>query len=171
VRDILNSKPTPLTKYFPVDTESASPIHTGTTADPQPLNTYLTKKYVKVKVLKVADKVSELVCKTELIQDGCDFGGAVDAESESRFVEITVTITNNGNESWSPGIFGLYKDDDYYGGNFIVDGIIPGDIELAVGASITLKTYIGLPNAIKLTDCLFYISENNADDAFYLKLK
>jgi hypothetical protein len=171
VRDILNSKPTPLTKYFPADTESASPTHTGTTSDPQPLNTYLTKKYVKVKVLKVADQVSELVCKTELIQDGCDFGGDVDADSESRFVEITITITNNGNESWTPGIFGLYNDDEYYGGNFIVDGIIPGDIELAVGKSITLKTYIGLPNNIKLTDSLFYISENNADDAFYLKLK
>ena len=171
VRDILNSKPTPLTKYFPADTESASPLHAGTTSDPQPLNTYLTKKYVKVKVLKVADQVSELVCKTELIQDGCDFGGDVDADSESRFVEITVTITNNGNESWTPGIFGLYNDDEYYGGNFIVDGIIPNDIELAVGESITLKTYIGLPNNIKLTDSLFYISENNADDAFYLKLK
>ena len=171
VSDILNSKPTPLTKYFPADTESASPTHTGTTSDPQPLNTYLTKKYVKVKVLKVADQVSELVCKTELIQDGCDFGGDVDADSESRFVEITVTITNNGNESWTPGIFGLYNDDEYYGGNFIVDGIIPNDIELAVGESRTLKTYIGLPNNIKLTDSLFYISENNADDAFYLKLK
>jgi hypothetical protein len=171
VSDILNSKPTPLTKYFPADTESASPAHEGTTSDPQPLNTYLTKKYVKVKVLNVADKVSELVCKTELIQDGCDFGGAVDAESESRFVEITVTITNNGNESWTPGIFGLYKDDEYYGGNFIIDGVIPNDVELAVGESITLKTYIGLPNDIKLTDSLFYISENNADDAFYLKLK
>ena len=171
VSDIIKGKPTPLTKYFPVDTESASPIHAGTISDPQPLNTYLTKKYVKVKVLKVADKVSELVCKTELIQDGCDFGGDVDADSESRFVEITITITNNGNEGWTPGIFGLYNDDEYYGGNFIVDGIIPGDIELAVGASITLKTYIGLPNNIKLTDSLFYISENNADDAFYLKLK
>ncbi len=173
VSDIIKGKPTPLTKYYLGDTgaDSASPAHEGTTSDPQPLNTYLTKRYVKVKVLNVADKVSELVCKTELIQGGCDFGGAVDAESESRFVEITVAITNNGNESWTPGIFGLYKDDAYYGGNFIVDGVIPNDVELAVGESITLKTYIGLPNDIKLTDSLFYISENNADDAFYLKLK
>jgi hypothetical protein len=173
VSDIIKGKPTPLTKYYLGDTgaDSASATHAGTTDDPQPQNTYLTKKYVKVKVLKVADKVSELVCKTELIQDGCDFGGDVDPDSESRFVEITVTITNNGNESWTPGIFGLYKDDEYYGGNFIIDGIIPNDIELAVGESITLKTYIGLPNDIKLADSLFYISENNADDAFYLKLK
>jgi len=176
VSDIIKSKPTPLTKYFPVNpkpavTEPATPAHAGTPADPQPINTFLTRDGVKIKVVSATDKVSELVCKTELIQSGCDFGGAVDPESETRFVEIVITITNNGAEMWSPNIFGLYKDDRFYGGNFIVNGEIPDDIELEVGQTITLKTYVPLPNAYSISRCLFYISQDTSDNAFYLKLK
>jgi hypothetical protein len=172
VSDIIKGKPTPLTKYFPVaPVEPVSPAHAGTPDDPQPLNTSLSRDGVKIKVVSVTDNVSELVCKTELIQSGCDFGGAVDPESESRFVEIVITITNNGAEMWSPGIFGLYKDDRFYGGDFIVNGVIPGGVEVEVGQTITLKTYAPLPNEYSISRALFYISENSADNAFYLKLK
>jgi hypothetical protein len=118
----------------------------------------------------VTDKVSELVCKTELIHDGCDFGGAVDAESTSRFVEIVITVVNNGTETWIPAIFGLFKDDEYFGGDFIVDGDIPGIIELEVGQSITLNVYSSISQEIKLKDCLFFISESSAEEAFFLKV-
>ena len=150
--------------------EPTTPPHTGTVDDPQPINTFLTKNGIKVKVNKVTDKVSELVCKTELIHDGCDFGGAVDADSTSRFVEIVITVVNNGTETWIPAIFGLFKDDEYFGGDFIVDGDIPGIIELEVGQSITLNAYSAISQEVKLKDCLFFISESSAEEAFFLKV-
>ena len=150
--------------------EPTTPPHAGTVDDPQPINTFLTKNGIKVKVNKVTDKVSELVCKTELIHDGCDFGGAVDADSTSRFVEIVITVVNNGTETWIPAIFGLFKDDEYFGGDFIVDGDIPGIIELEVGQSITLNAYSSISQEIKLKDCLFFISESSAEEAFFLKV-
>jgi hypothetical protein len=150
---------------------ATTPPHAGTPEDPQPINTFLTKNGIKVKVNKVTDNVSELVCKTELIHDGCDFGGAVDADSESRFVEIVITVVNNGAETWIPAIFGLYKDDEYFGGDFIVDGDIPGVLELEVGQSITLNSYIALPNDIDFKDCLFFISESSSEEAFYIEVK
>jgi hypothetical protein len=146
------------------------PPHAGTAEDPQPINTFLTKSGIKVKVNKVTDKVSELVCKTELIHDGCDFGGAVDADSASRFVEIVITVVNNGTDTWIPAIFGLFKDDEYFGGEFIVDGDIPGIIELEVGQSVTLNAYSAIPQEVKLKDCLFFISESSAEEAFFLKV-
>ena len=161
--------PTPSPTATP-KTEPATPTHAGTVEDPELFNTFLAKNGIKVKVLKVTDKVSELVCKTELIQDGCDFGGAVDADSESRFVEIVITVVNNGSETWIPAIFGLYRDDEYYGGDFIVDGDIPGVIELEVGQAITLNTYIAIDKEIELKDFLFFISESSAEEAFYLKV-
>jgi hypothetical protein len=150
--------------------EPTTPPHTGTVDDPQPINTFLNKNGIKVKVNKVTDKVSELVCKTELIHDGCDFGGAVDADSTSRFVEIVITVVNNGTETWIPAIFGLFKDDEYFGGDFIVDGDIPGVIELEVGQSITLNAYSAISQEVKLKDCLFFISESSAEEAFFLKV-
>ncbi len=150
--------------------EPTTPPHAGTVDDPQPINTFLTKNGIKVKVNKVTDKVSELVCKTELIHDGCDFGGAVDVDSTSRFVEIVITVVNNGTETWIPAIFGLFKDDDYFGGDFIVDGDFPGSIELEVGQSITLNVYSAISQEVKLKDCLFFISESSAEEAFFLKV-
>ena len=170
-----SSSPSPTATPSPSATstpkvEPTPPTHTGTADDPQPVNTFLTKNGIKVKVNKVTDKVSELVCKTELIHDGCDFGGAVDAESTSRFVEIVITVVNNGTETWIPAIFGLFKDDDYFGGDFIVDGDIPGIIELEVGQSITLNVYSAISQEVKLKDCLFFISESSAEEAFFLKV-
>jgi hypothetical protein len=163
---------TPSASASPTPSATATtPPHAGTPEDPQPINTFLTKNGIKVKVNKVTDNVSELVCKTELIHDGCDFGGAVDADSESRFVEIVITVVNNGTETWIPAIFGLYKDDEYYGGDFIVDGDIPGVLELDVGQTITLNTYVAIPNEIKVGDCLFFISESSSEEAFFIKVK
>jgi len=150
--------------------EPTTPPHAGTVDDPQPINTFLTKNGIKIKVNKVRDKVSELVCKTELIHDGCDFGGAVDADSNSRFIEIVITVVNNGSETWIPAIFGLYKDEEYFGGDFIVDSDIPGVIELEVGKSITLNAYSAVPEEIEIKDCLFFISESSAEEAFFLKV-
>ena len=163
--------PSPSTSATPTPkVEPTTPPHAGTVDDPQPINTFLTKNGIKVKVNKVTDKVSELVCKTELIHDGCDFGGAVDADSTSRFVEIVITVVNNGTETWIPAIFGLFKDDEYFGGDFIVDGDIPGIIELEVGQSITLNAYSAISQEVKLKDCLFFISESSAEEAFFLKV-
>ncbi len=163
--------PSPSTSATPTPkVEPTTPLHTGTIDDPQPINTFLTKNGIKVKVNKVTDKVSELVCKTELIHDGCDFGGAVDADSTSRFVEIVITVVNNGTETWIPAIFGLFKDDEYFGGDFIVDGDIPGVIELEVGQSITLNVYSAISQEVKLKECLFFISESSAEEAFFLKV-
>ena len=151
--------------------EPAAAPHAGTVEDPQLFNTFLAKNGIKVKVNKVTDNVSELVCKSELIHDGCDFGGAVDADSESRFIEIVITVVNNGTETWIPAIFGLYKDDEYFGGDFIVDGDIPGVLELEVGQSVTLNSYIALPNDIDFKNCLFFISESSSEEAFYIEVK
>ena len=67
-------------------------------------------------------------------------------------------------------MFGLYRDDEYYGGDFIVDGYIPGVIELEVGQTITLNTYIAIGKEVDLKNCLFFISESSAEEAFYLKV-
>ena len=151
--------------------EPVKPTHAGTAEDPQPINSFLVKNGVKIKVIKVTDNVSEQVCKTELIRAGCDFGGAVDIESESRFVEIVITVINDGTEIWDPVIFGLNKDDDYYGGDFIVNGDIPIEFELEVGKTITLNTYVALSNDIEISDCLFFISETTAEEAFFIEVK
>jgi hypothetical protein len=151
--------------------EPVKPTHAGTAEDPQPINSFLVKNGVKIKVIKVTDNVSELVCKTELIRAGCDFGGAVDIESESRFVEIVITVINDGTEIWDPVIFGLNKDDDYYGGDFIIEGDIPIEFELEVGKTITLNTYVALSNDIEISDCLFFISETTAEESFFIEVK
>jgi len=151
--------------------EPVKPTHAGTAEDPQLFNSILVKNGVKIKVIKVTDNVSELVCKTELIRAGCDFGGAVDIESESRFVEIVITVINDGTEIWDPVIFGLKKDDDYYGGDFILNGDIPIEFELEVGKTITLNTYVALSNDIEISDCLFFISETTAEEAFFIEVK
>jgi hypothetical protein len=123
---------------------------------------------IRKKICTEVFPVPEII--PELIHDGCDFGGAVDADSTSRFVEIVITVVNNGTETWIPAIFGLFKDDEYFGGDFIVDGDIPGIIELEVGQSITLNVYSAISQEVKLKDCLFFISESSAEEAFFLKV-
>ena len=165
-----STAPSPKTSTTP--TQNVEPLpHAGSVIDPQPINSFLNRNGIKIKVIKVTDEVSELVCKTELIHEGCDFGGAVDSDSESRFVEIVITVNNDGTETWIPAIFGLYLDDEYYGGDFIVDGDIPGVFELEVGQTVTLKSYVAIPKDIKIGDCLFFISESSSEEAFYIEVK
>lgn len=150
--------------------EPVKPTHAGTAEDPQPINSFLDKNGVKIKVVKVTDNVSEQVCETELIRAGCDFGGAVDIESESRFAEIIIKVINVGTEIWDPVIFGLNKVDGYYGVDFIVKGDIPIEFELEVGKTLTLNTYFALSKDIEISDCLVFISETTADKAFFIEV-
>ena len=162
------AKPTdsPSPKPAPVE-----PEHEGTVDDPQTFSKALEKNGVKIKIKGIKDDVSEFVCKTELIQDGCEFGGTVDADSYTRFTQIDISVENKGSESWIPSIFGLYLDDDLYGGDFIEDNLFLANYELPVGSSANLSLYVALDKEVKLTDCLLFISESIAEEAFYFKLK
>lgn len=162
------AKPTesPSPKPAPIE-----PEHQGTVDDPQTFGKALVKNGVTIKIKAIKDDVSEFVCKTELIQDGCDFGGTVDADAYTRFTQIDISVENKGNESWIPSIFGLNLDDDLFGGDFIEDNLILENYELEVGGSANLSLFVAIDKEIKFTDCLFFISESGAEEAFYFKLK
>lgn len=147
------------------------PEHAGTSDDPQIFLKEITKNGITIKVNSVTDDVSEFVCKTELIQDGCEFGGTVDADSYTRFVKIEITVKNKGAESWQPSIFGLYLEDQLFGGDFIENDKVLDNYELSVDSTANLSLYVALEKEIKLSDCLLFISESVAEEAFYFKLK
>ena len=162
--------------YNPAPTVNLSinvlePIHFGTADDPQILQNALTRNGITIQIKSVTDEVSEYVCKTELIQEGCDFGGGVDADSYTRFAKIELSVKNEGSEPWIPSIFGLYLDNQLFSGDFIENNEILANYELPVLASANLIMFAALDKTIKLTDCLLFISESSAEEAFYFKLK
>jgi hypothetical protein len=90
--------------------------------------------------------------------------------TESRYVEIIFTITNESQELWIASSIGFKVDDENIYLNTLVYGIDSLDLlELEPGDSITGSYFVLLPNDQDSNKTLIFYGDDTEDGTFYFK--
>jgi hypothetical protein len=147
----------------------------GDAAMPAELGVEVTKKDVIVIVDGIGEEVSDAVCEADSANEACideDGIGVFDAESDSRYVEIALTITNNSEETWIATRIGLQVDADNNYEHTMVFGIDSLDeLELEPGDSITGSYFVLLPNDVDSAETFIYYGDDTEEGMFYFAAK
>jgi uncharacterized cupredoxin-like copper-binding protein len=153
-------------------TQSANP---GDAANPAGLGVEVTKMDVTVSVDAIIEEVSDAVCKADSANESCideDGIGVFDAASETRYVEVVFTISNNSTETWIAFNIGLQVDADHNYEHTMVFGIDSLDeLELEPGDSITGSYFVLLPNSDDSAETFIFYGDGTDEGTFYFKAK
>jgi len=153
-------------------TQSANP---GDAANPAGLGVEVTKMDVTVSVDAIIEEVSDAVCKADSANESCideDGIGVFDTASETRFVEVVFTISNNSTETWIAFNIGLKVDADHNYEHTMVFGIDSLDeLELEPGDSITGSYFVLLPNSDDSAETFIFYGDGTDEGTFYFKAK
>jgi hypothetical protein len=145
----------------------------GSEASPAEIGTVVVKNGISVSLDAINEEVSDAICEADSANEACldeDGVGVFDAESESRYVEIIFTITNESQEVWIASNIGFKVDDENIYLNTLVYGIDSLDLlELEPGDSITGSYFVLLPNEVDSNESLIYYGNDTEDGVFYFK--
>lgn len=153
-------------------TQSAQP---GDAANPAGLGVEATKKGVTVTVDAINEEVSGAICEADSANESCideDGVGVLDPESESRYVEVVFTISNNSEETWIATRIGLQVDADNNYEHTMVYGVDSLDeLELEPGDSITGSYFVLLPNSDDSAETFIFYGDDTDEGMFYFTAK
>lgn len=145
----------------------------GSEASPADLGIVVIKNDVSVTLEGINEEVSDALCEADSANESCldeDGVGVFDPESESRYVELIFTITNESDEVWIATQVGIKLDDETSYQNTLVYGIDSLDLlELEPGDSITGSYFVLLPNDLDSNESLIYYGDDTEDGVFYFK--
>jgi hypothetical protein len=145
----------------------------GSEASPAEIGTVVVKNGISVSLDAINEEVSDAICEADSANEACldeDGVGVFDPESESRYVEIIFTITNESDEVWIASNIGFKVDDENSYQNTLVYGIDSLDLlELEPGDSITGSYFVLLPNEVDSNESLIYYGDDSEDGVFYFK--
>ena len=152
--------------------QSAQP---GDAANPAGLGVEVTKKDVTVTVDAINEEVSDAICEADSANESCmdeDGVGVFDPESESRYVEVVFTISNNSEETWIASMIGLQVDADNNYEHTMVYGVDSLDeLELEPGDSITGSYFVLLPNSDDSAETFIFYGDDTEEGMFYFTAK
>jgi hypothetical protein len=144
----------------------------GTEENPANLGEVVINAGISVTLDSINEEVSDAVCEAYSGNEACldeDNMGVFDSESNSRYVEVVLTITNDSDSTWLADQLTLQFDDELFDFTSVFDIDSLEGLELEAGDSISGSYFVLLPNDFDSAQALV-IYGNTADEInFYFK--
>jgi hypothetical protein len=149
-----------------------SGLATGSEESPADFGTEIIKGDISVTVDGINDDVSDVVCEAETSNEACvdeDGSGVLDPDSESRYVEVLLTITNNSKTTWTADQLTLQIEDESFDFTSVYSIDSLEGLELEPSDSITGSFFVLLPNEIDSADALIIYGNSEEETTFFFK--
>ena len=149
-----------------------SSMATNSEENPADFGIEIIKGDISVTVDGINEEVSEAVCEAETANEACideDGSGVLDPESESRYVEVILTITNDSKTTWIADQLTLQIDGEtfYFTSVYSIDSL--EGLELEPGYMVTGSFYVLLPNEIESEESLIVYGNSEEETTFFFK--
>ena len=149
-----------------------SSMATNSEENPADFGIEIIKGDISVTVDGINEEVSEAVCEAETANEACideDGSGVLDPESESRYVEVILTITNDSKTTWIADQLTLQIDGEtfYFTSVYSIDSL--EGLELEPGYMVTGSFYVLLPNEIESAESLIIYGNSEEETTFFFK--
>ena len=149
-----------------------SSMATNSEENPADFGIEIIKGDISVTVDGINEEVSEAVCEADSSNEACideDGSGVLDPESESRYVEVILTITNDSETTWIADQLTLQIDGEtfYFTSVYSIDSL--EGLELEPGYMVTGSFYVLLPNEIDSAESLIIYGNSEEETTFFFK--
>ena len=149
-----------------------SSMATNSEENPADFGIEIIKGDISVTVDGINEEVSEAVCEADSSNEACideDGSGVLDPESESRYVEVILTITNDSETTWIADQLTLQIDGEtfYFTSVYSIDSL--EGLELEPGYTVTGSFYVLLPNEIDSAESLIVYGNSEEETTFFFK--
>ena len=149
-----------------------SSMATNSEENPADFGIEIIKGDISVTVDGINEEVSEAVCEAETANEACideDGSGVLDPESESRYVEVILTIINDSKTTWIADQLTLQIDGEtfYFTSVYSIDSL--EGLELEPGYTVTGSFYVLLPNEIESEESLIVYGNSEEETTFFFK--
>ena len=149
-----------------------SSMATNSEENPADFGIEIIKGDISVTVDGINEEVSEAVCEADSSNEACideDGSGVLDPESESRYVEVILTITNDSKTTWIADQLTLQIDGEtfYFTSVYSIDSL--EGLELEPGYTVTGSFYVLLPNEIDSAESLIIYGNSEEETTFFFK--
>ena len=154
--------------------EIISSVVSGTEESPAGLGEEVINAGISVTVDAINEEVSEAVCEAYSSNEACldeDGVGFLDTESESRYVEVVLTITNNSDATWVADQLTLQFGDESFEFTSVYEIDTIEGLELEAGDSITGSYFVLLPNELDSAEALVIYGNTEEEVSFFFKAK
>jgi hypothetical protein len=145
---------------------------TGSEEAPADFGIETIKGDISVTLDGINDDASDAVCEAEATNEACiddDGSGVLDPDSESRYVEVTLTITNNSKTTWIADQLTLQIDGETFDFTSVYSIESLETVELEPGYVVTGSFYVLLPNEIDSADALIIYGNSEEETTFFFK--
>ena len=149
-----------------------SSMATNSEENPADFGIEVIKGDISVTVDGINEEVSDAVCEAETANEACideDGSGVLDPESESRYVEVILTIINDSKTTWIADQLTLQIDGEtfYFTSVYSIDSL--EGLELEPGYMVTGSFYVLLPNEIDSAESLIVYGNSEEETTFFFK--
>ena len=149
-----------------------SSMATNSEENPADFGIEIIKGDISVTVDGINEEVSEAVCEADSSNEACideDGSGVLDPESESRYVEVILTIINDSKTTWIADQLTLQIDGEtfYFTSVYSIDSL--EGLELEPGYTVTGSFYVLLPNEIESEESLIVYGNSEEETTFFFK--
>jgi hypothetical protein len=154
--------------------EIISSVVPGTEESPAGLGEEVIIDGISVTVDAINEEVSDAVCEADSSNEACldeDGTGVFDAESESRYVEVVLTITNDSDATWVADQLTLMFGDESFDFTSVYEIDSIEGLELEAGDSITGSYFVLLPNELDSAEALVIYGNTEEEVSFFFKAK
>jgi hypothetical protein len=146
----------------------------GTENSPAGLGEEVINAGISVTVDSINEEVSDAVCEAYSGNEACldeDDAGVFDTESNSRYVEVVLTVTNGSDATWVADQLTLQFGDELFDFTsvFAIDSM--EGLELEAGDSISGSFFVLLPNELDSAQALIIYGNSVDEITFYFKAK
>jgi len=154
--------------------EIISSVVPGTEESPAGLGEEVIIDGISVTVDAINEEVSDAVCEADSSNEACldeDGTGVFDAESESRYVEVVLTITNDSDATWVADQLTLMFGDESFDFISVYEIDTIEGLELEAGDSITGSYFVLVPNDLDSAEALIIYGNTEEEITFFFKAK
>ena len=149
-----------------------SSMATNSEENPSDFGIEIIKGDISVTVDGINEEVSDAVCEADSSNEACideDGSGVLDPESESRYVEVILTIINDSKTTWIADQLTLEIDGEtfYFTSVYSIDSL--EGLELEPGYTVTGSFYVLLPNEIDSAESLIVYGNSEEETTFFFK--
>ena len=149
-----------------------SSMATNSEENPADFGIEVIKGDISVTVDGINEEVSDAVCEADSSNEACideDGSGVLDPESESRYVEVILTIINDSKTTWIADQLTLQIDGEtfYFTSVYSIDSL--EGLELEPGYMVTGSFYVLLPNEIESEESLIVYGNSEEETTFFFK--
>ena len=144
----------------------------GTEESPADFGVEVINAGISVTVDAINEEVSDAICEAYSGNEACldeDDMGVFDTETESRYVEVVLTITNESDSTWVADQLTLQFDDELFDFTSVFDIDSLEGLELEAGDSITGSYFVLLPNEIDASEALVIYGNTEEEITFFFK--